>query len=128
MTDRPARVPGLILTLVATLLAAGGGPALAADGALQVRVQDFFGVIPDATVRIADDAGNTQRAQTDRTGVATFPAVAAGSYTVRASRTSGGRLSMGELEVAKASERRLNAVSGETHENVDFHLAAPRKR
>ncbi len=85
MTYRNARVPALILTLVATLLAAGGGPALAADGALQVRVQDFFGVIPDATVRIADDAGNTQRAQTDRTGVASFSAVAPGSYTVRAS-------------------------------------------
>ena len=103
-----AVTPGRVPLLAAALLAAtGAGPASAADGALRVTVQDAYGVIPDATVRVTSEkAAEARRAQTDDAGVASFAALAPGAYDVRASFAG----------FADAEQKAVVLVSGETRD------------
>jgi outer membrane receptor for ferrienterochelin and colicins len=108
MNDRRVRTPGRMVLLAAALVAAAGaGPAAANDGALRVTVRDSYGVIPDATVRVARPEGGTaRRAQTDDAGVADFPGLAPGTYDVRASFSG----------FADSEDRGIVLVSGQTLE------------
>ena len=127
MNDRRAHAPVLILVL-ATVLLTGAGSALAADGALQVTVRDLFGVIPDATVRIDDGTGETQRALTDRTGVATFSAVASGTYTVRASFSGFADAEQNDVTVAAGETRDVELTLSLAQLMTSITVETPNRR
>ena len=105
--SRRAITRGRAVLLAALLVAGGSGATAAAEGVLRVAVQDVYGVIPDATVRVtSDEAGVARRVQTDDAGVATFAALAPGAYDVRASFAG----------FADAEEKAVVLAAGETRD------------
>lgn len=73
--------------------------------------------------------GGPYEAKTDAQGQYEIKRIRGGTYLARAARISDfGGTSMADMEVSKATERRLGTASGETYEGVDFHLEAPRER
>ena len=86
MTSTPLRLGSLIL--LALVLAWGPADAQTFTGGLRGAVRDANGVIPGVTVTLTNVATNVTRETTSNdSGEYSFPAVAPGTYTIKASLT-----------------------------------------
>ncbi len=94
------------LAAIALVSVPGWAHSAPAGAPLTVKVRDNYGVIPQALVRVVGpDEAPVARAVTDSAGVASFDALASGTYTLRASFPGFADAEQKEVSVASAEPR-----------------------
>lgn len=128
------RTPGGLVGLALTLALSGLGSAAQAQSAegtaaLTVTVRDTYGVIPGASVRVTPiDAGGAFRATTDANGVASFAALPAGSYDVRAAFSGFAETEEKGLALGAGEQRALDLTLSQAQFSTSVTVTTANRR